>query len=293
MSQDQLRVLESPRLRVEMALPGALYQGSRWSWSGFITQATLDHRHTFCTEEGRAEGSSRGVGLCNEWGIFAPIGFGSAQAGECFPKLGVGLLTKPDDEPYHFTRPYPVEKFERHIEPASTSSVEIVTEPLECRGYAARLRESFRVEQNRLLISTQIDNVGSQPIHTHEYRHNFLALDGAKIGPGYTLSTPFSIQTSPDIAPDLRIEGREVRFERAPENAFLQVLGGASGAGAYCWWELRHESGLSVRETISVPLEELKLWGAAHVLSPEAFVPVRVEAGASQSWQREYVFESA
>lgn len=291
MNDDQVLVLQSDRLRVEMALPGALYRGSRWSWSGFITAVTLDGRHTFCTSEGEDEGSSRGVGLCNEWGIFAPIGYGSAQAGEKFPKLGVGLLTRPDDEPYSFTRPYEIEPFERRIERgAEASGVEIVTQPRECRGYAARLSESFRVTENRLLVATEIENVGSRAIETHEYRHNFLALDGAPIGPDYTLSTRFEIQTSGDIAPDLRIEGRQVRFERTPQKAFLQVLGGASGAGAGAWWELRHASGAHVRETISVPLEELKLWGAAHVLSPEAFVPVRVEPGQSQSWQREYVF---
>lgn len=291
MDNEQVLALESPRLRVEMALPGAMYQGSRWSWSGFITQATLDNRHTFCTSEGEEEGSSRGIGLCNEWGIFAPVGYDSARAGERFPKLGVGLLTRPDDKPYNFTRPYEIEPFERRIEhAASTSSVQIVTEPLECRGYAARLREVFGVQENRLRIETEIENVGSRTIQTHEYRHNFLAIDGATIGPDYTLSVPYRIEASDEIAPDLRISEREVGFKRTPHEAFLQVLGGAPGAGNGAWWELRHASGVRVRETVSVALEELKVWGAAHVLSPEAFVPVRVEPGARQAWAREYKF---
>ena len=291
MDSEQVLALESGRLRVEMALPGASYRGSRWSWSGFITQATLDGRHTFCTSEGEEQGSSRGVGLCNEWGIFAPVGFDSARAGEKFPKLGVGLLTKPDEKPYSFTRAYEIEPFERRVErAASTYSLQIVTEPLECRGYAARLREAFSVQENRLRIETEIENVGSEMIQTHEYRHNFLALDGAEIGPDYTLNVPYRIEASSEVAPDLRIGEREASFDRTPRNSFLQVLGGAAGVGANAWWELRHASGVRVRETISVALEELKVWGAAHVLSPEAFVPVRVEPGASQAWAREYEF---
>lgn len=291
MDNEQVLALESGRLRVEMALPGAMYQGSRWSWSGFITQVTIDGRHTFCTSEGEDEGSSRGIGLCNEWGIFAPVGFDSARAGEKFPKLGVGLLTKPDDKPYSFTRAYEIEPFERHVEHSpSTCTARIVTEPLECRGHAARLREMFWVEENRLRVETEIENVGSEPIQTHEYRHNFLALDGAEIGPDYTLSVPYRIEASNEIAPDLRIGEREVSFGRTPRNSFLQVLGGAAGAGANAWWELRHASGVRVRETINVALEELKVWGAAHVLSPEAFVTVQVEPGARQAWAREYEF---
>ena len=294
MDNEQVLALESARLRVEMALPGAAYRGSRWSWSGFITQVTLDASHNFCTSEGEGEGSSRGVGLCNEWGIFVPVGFDSARPGERFPKLGVGLLTKPDEEPYSFTRAYEIEPFERHIErSASTCRTQIVTEPLECRGYAARLAETFSVEENRLRIETEIENVGSEPIETHEYRHNFLAIDGAEIGPDYTLSVPYRIEASGEVAPDLRIGEREVGFTRTPRNAFLQVLGGAASAGAGAWWELRHASGVRVRETISVALEEQKVWGAAHVLSPEAFVTVSVEPGERQAWAREYAFFGA
>lgn len=296
MTGTQVLALESSRLRVEMALPGASYRGSRWSWSGFITQVTLDGRHTFCTCEGEDQGSSHGVGLCNEWGIFAPIGYESARVGERFPKLGVGLLTKPDDEPYSFSRPYEIEPFKRRVEPIfpldsrRCSGVQILTEPLACQGYAARVHEVLTVAGNALMIRTHIHNVGSRPIHTHEYRHNFLSLDLEPIGPGYTLSVPFDIQASDKAAPELRIGAREVGFERTPEQAFLQVLGGAAGAGADAWWELQHASGLRVRETISVLLEELKVWGAAHVLSPEAFVGVHVEPGQSQRWKREYVF---
>jgi len=35
-------VLKSDQLTVEIAQPGVFYNGTRFDWSGFITQVTLD-----------------------------------------------------------------------------------------------------------------------------------------------------------------------------------------------------------------------------------------------------------
>ena len=43
--------LKSDRLLVEIAKPGTVYAGSRFDWTGFITQVYLDGKHTFCAYE--------------------------------------------------------------------------------------------------------------------------------------------------------------------------------------------------------------------------------------------------
>jgi hypothetical protein len=88
-------VIQSDRLKVEIAEPGGVYQGTRFDWTGFITQVTLDGKHTFCVPESYQPGhGTGGIGLCNEFGNEKPIAYDDAQPGETFPKLGIGLLAQ-------------------------------------------------------------------------------------------------------------------------------------------------------------------------------------------------------
>lgn len=44
------------RLDVEITEPGERYSGSRFDWTGFVAQITLDGKHTFCGSESEVEG---------------------------------------------------------------------------------------------------------------------------------------------------------------------------------------------------------------------------------------------
>ncbi|MBE3039355.1 MAG: hypothetical protein IMZ62_11155, partial [Chloroflexi bacterium] len=48
MTEAERILLNSQRLEVEISTPGAAYHSTRFDWSGFITQVTLDGAHTFC-----------------------------------------------------------------------------------------------------------------------------------------------------------------------------------------------------------------------------------------------------
>src|SRR5512145_1044760 len=154
-------VLRSDRLAVSIATPGSFYRGTRFDWTAFITQVMLNGRpafpperspspgHTFCvTESFVPERGSGGVGMCNEFGIETPVGYDDARPGEAFPKIGVGLLTRPEtpqDAPYHFFYPYAIaQEFPVHVE-TETDLVKFTVEPLECRGYAAQLTKTVSV----------------------------------------------------------------------------------------------------------------------------------------------------
>src|SRR5512135_3483133 len=93
--------LHSDRLEVEISQPGAAYSGTRFDWSGFVTQVTLDGKHTYCIPESLVPGEgSGGIGLCNEFGIDSPVGFDETKPGDLFPKIGIGLLTRLDKPDY-------------------------------------------------------------------------------------------------------------------------------------------------------------------------------------------------
>lgn len=288
-------LIQSDRLAVEIAQPGSIYQRSRFDWTAFITQVTLDGQHTFCVPEDYdpAKGSG-GIGLCNEFGIEAAIGYSDAAPGECFPKLGIGLLRKADDSAYNFFRPYEiVQPFPVEID-TRPDAVTFVVQPLECRGYAARLTKSVRVLANTLEIDYTLENTGAQTIATHEYAHNFVGIDCQPLGPDYTLRFPYPLQF--EAAPltggeNFVVQGHSLSLAAIPQQSFYCRPLGFSRTDQP-QWQLTHRSGLTLRETVDFAPWRVAVWGTTHVISPEIFVDIRLAPGQSQTWGRRYEFSA-
>ena len=279
-------VLKSDALTVQIAAPGTVYRGTRFDWSGFITQVTLDGRHTFCVSEALDGTGTGGQGLCNEFGIFDPVGYDEVKAGEWFPKLGVGLLQREDAEPYRFSRPSPLKPFPVQVSVEGSRAV-FVCEPLPCRGYAARVTKAVAVEGARLSVGCYLENLGEKPLRTSEYCHNFLAFDRQTIGPDYTLRLPF--MTEGRVTAPLSAWGQEITWIHTPERAFYFPMEDEHSEGTK--WELTHRpSGLAMSETVTPGWFKLTLWGTERVVSPEAFVRIDVAPGETKSWQRDFVF---
>ena len=279
--------LRSDRLVVEIAAPGAAYAGARFDWTAFITQVTLDGRHTFCVPEAVDGTGTGGAGLCNEFGIFDPVGYEDAVTGEQFPKFGVGLLRRPDLDPYRFSRAYEITAFPLAVE-ARDDEVMFVMEPLECRGYAGRLQKRVQVAGNRLTIDYRFDNVGTRPVRTNEYVHNFIGLDSHPVGPGYELHLPF-VPPAP-LPPPLFCRDRLITWSQVPANAFFQAFKQMPPEPVFAWQLVHRPSGLQVAETTDVGWSHLHLYGTSRLVSPEAFVALDLAPGQTKTWQRSYAF---
>lgn len=284
--------LQNERLTAEIASPGEPYDGSRFDWTGQVTQVTLDGRHAFCAPASLRPQDDPSVvniqGLCGEFGIFAPLGFDDAKPGEQFPKLGVGLLTRPDGEPYKFWRPYAVQPFEVETA-AGATSITFHAKPSPCQGIAAAITKTISLSGARLSIRCEMHNLGVKPIVTHEYNHNFLAIDGHGVGPDYRLLLPYEIQLS-EVPEPLAVAGREIRWRQEPQKAFYCRPVGF-GPGDRHYWDLRHApSGAGVQAGGDFLLHMLALWGVAHTVCPEAFIDIHLAPGGKMAWTRWYEF---
>jgi hypothetical protein len=310
-------ILKTDCLTVDIARPGSVYAGTRFDWTAFITQVTLDSAagagHTFCVPESYEPGQGTGgIGLCNEFGIEEAIGYDEAQPGECFPKLGIGLLVKPEPPPetdsprgprrtgYNFFLPHEIAaKFPVQID-ASETQVTFTIEPADCRGYAARLTKTVSVDGAELTIAYALENVGEKPIETTEYVHNFTGIDGHAMGPDYRLRLPYTIEFPPippefadranKMVEDLDFQGGDIRLKTAPQHPFYCRPLGFSKTDAP-QWELIHEpSGVGMREYDDFAPDRVAVWGMTHVISAEIFVPISIQPGETQCWMRRYEF---
>lgn len=281
-------VLRSHSLEVTVRKPGTYYNGSRFDWTGWVSSITLHNRHTFCTDESLTPGEGTGgSGLCNEFGIFQPIGYEEALLGGQFPKLGVGLLTRPDEASYKFSRPYMVEPFFIETK-ADDSKVTFTVHAHPCNGYAAKLVKTLSVKDNLLSIAYELVNLGEKTIVTHEYCHNFVALNGNPLGPDYRLKLPMTPTFSSEPSSPLDFKDGHMTWAYTPEQPFYSRLSGPFPPGLQ--WELTHKSGVGMRESVDFSPGFIALWGDAHVISPEVFMEIAALSGQTIRWVRQFDF---
>jgi hypothetical protein len=101
--------LENERLKVELALPGKVYKGTRFDRGGFIRQITLDGAHTFLGHEQTKAGvGTGGIGMIHGWLWKDDALYEAAPVGGYFPILGVGTARKTDARAFDVRREYEI-----------------------------------------------------------------------------------------------------------------------------------------------------------------------------------------
>lgn len=284
--------LKNSRLLVEIAEPAKYYGRTRFDWTGFITQVTLDGKHTFCGEESTDPLiGCGGRGFCNEFGIDMPIGYEDAKVGELFPKLGVGLLKKTEEKEYFFYKDYEVTPFPMTISNGDTW-IKYKLEALPCRGYEVTQEKIVALQDNSIRVDYKIKNIGTKNIVTNEYCHNFIRINENSIGQEYVLQVPYDIKLAEsELTNELNIKNREVNWLKAPENVFY-FKQEAKGFEENKYWEIKHKtSGRSIRESGDFYSSKFALWGMKHVVSPEMFIDIEIKPNETKAWSRTYEFK--
>lgn len=310
-------LLKSPRLAVEIAKPGTVYAGSRFDWTGFITQVTLDDTHTFCAYEDPVPGhGSGGIGICNDFGLNLPIAYAEAAPGEEYLKVGIGNVQKLDaPQPFiHMLQ----HRITRHAElryEAEEDRVTFLSVNPPCNGYRCRHQKTVRVEDNHLVIDYEFENIGEKPIETEEYTHNFLAIDGLPYDENYRLQTAFrvdekgrqelvgmssmmpGITVSDDILslgggrPSVTFKDGELLFREAVSGQYYTRGNLVANTGEHFRLSNR-KAGCYVAETDSFDAPYMAIWGIGSCIAVEAFCPVKVAPGENARWTRTYTFDT-
>lgn len=274
------------RLRVVLDPPGAVYTGARFDWTTQVVQVTLDGV-PFLTREKTTDEPLQGWGLAGEFGIATPVGFDDCPVGDWFPKVGVGLVRRPDEAAYQFHRAYEVRP--ARFAARSEGTGVLVTGSQEAhRGYGWMLKRHWRVSGTALSVDTTLANTGSKALVTEEYLHNFVGFDGP-VGPSWSLELPTPLADHPDswVNPEGLMERtpRGLVWKGLPTQEFFVAQGSAAPQS----WTLVHPTG-RVTETVDRPVARFHLWGKGHVVSPELYLAVNAAPGAVLSWTRTWRF---
>lgn len=281
--------LKNDRLKIEIQEPGEIYAGSRFDWTGFITQITLDDTVTYCVPEQQKKGKGTGgLGFCNEFGIDKPIGYNAIETGEFFPKIGVGLLKKEAEEAYDFFKTYELIPSDATVE-KDGNILRFKSESSSSSGHGYHLIKEIALDVNRLTLRYELTNTGSQPLVTNEYSHNFMGINDQLVGSQYELTLP-NMEALDVAVGSIKREGQKLSWEETPEADFYAAIDWKEGE-ADCNWDLYHTgTGAGVRDLSSFTPSKVALWGYTHVVCPELFIDIELDAGETKKWERVYEF---
>jgi hypothetical protein len=271
------------------------YQGTRFDWSGNMPSLKYAGHEYFGQwfSTYRPEIHDVIMGPVED---FTPLDYEETKRGESFLKIGVGLLTRPDDKPYSFARYYPV--VDQGIWNVKTKADQVLfSHDMNSKVYSYKYEKCVQLVKDKpeLVLIHRLKNTGNRAIETSVYDHNFFMIDSQPVGPGYSITVPFDIKgTGQGIGELAEIKGNQILFLRNVnngENVFCSPLEGFSSSPQQYDFRIENKTvGAGVRITCDQPIQKLNFWCCYTTLCPEPYIKIKVDPGNEFRWEIHYEF---
>lgn len=297
-----VEVFKNKFLKVTVLLPDAehgYYRSTRFDWSGIIAQVEYDG-HTYFQEWENYNGTitpgnhdplkaGTGTGTVEEFRD-AP-GYEEAKPGDPFLKIGVGVLERADEKPYHWDFPYKV------IEPGTwkvrirKNSIRFIQKIKTDFGYAYRYEKTIILNDNNaeLEIIHNLKNTGEKEIHANPYCHNFFQFDGQEIGTDYKIEFPKPIKAIDEFDSRVTIQYNSLKLNS--ELSGSDWVGGHIDPAEAKTFVLKNSKTKTAVEVVSNVVPGpfyLYLWKLS--FCPEPMIELDIQPGEESSWKRSYRF---
>ena len=248
------------------------------------------------------------------------LGYQDARHGESFLKIGVGELIKGTcqdcdiTDGYKFNSPYHFASLPLwSMEQPSVGKLFLEHEA-HLKTYGYRVRKEIVLDEDTIIVTTTLTNLGTLPFATAWYSHHLFACDNAPIGPGYQVELDLEekaqmydepgvlagwssrladyakISSPPDninvlmkrfLEPGTRIKA-EFRKDEKTEGSFTLNACGT----------LIHEDMPDIHRlpTDPVSMYGFNLYIQRETISPEPMVLIYLEPSHSKTWTQRLVF---
>ncbi len=290
LSNDQLRLLVP-----DPTLEQPYYQAQRFTLPGMVVALEWNGIPIF-KENGNPHDPqvhNHVGGTAEEFDINGPADYDSTPVGGSFMKIGVGLLRRVAEVPYRFSHTYPVVQAPVNTVEALDRHTLKFTQTLEDaeggRGY--RLVIYVRLLEDGFAIERSLTNLGSSPIETEHYSHNFALIGGKAVDADYRVQWANPVAIKETVGASMISTSTEVAFSGPLSEGFYYASEPGIGLPAGEPIMLSHESlGVRLSITNDAPLYRLAVFGRSNLICPEPFVRLTVPAGATIPWKTTYTF---
>jgi len=291
--------IASGAVHATLYLPDAdngYYRATRFDWSGLIAKLDWNGHSYFGKWSDRYDPRNHEsvMGPVEEFlTAGAGLGYAEANTGDCFVKIGVGALRKPEESSFHQFRTYEFCDGGKWTVERGPDWIAFTQELPATGGYAYVYRKKISLRDNppRLVLEHSLRNTGRQAIETSVYEHDFFMLDGQPTGPDVAVSFPFAVRASRDLRPLAEVRGNSVVFlsELGRGQTVSTPLEGYGGdARDYDIRVENRKTGAGVRQTSDRPLSRLVLWSIRTTVCPEAYIDLRILPQQEAHWRISY-----
>jgi hypothetical protein len=285
-------------LKAKIYLPDTgigYYRGTRFDWSGNMPALEYKGHSYFGQWFSKYSPEIHDV-IMGPVEEFTALDYPETRPGETFVKIGVGVITKPDDKPYTFSRVYEVVNHGKWSVRKHHDRVEF-SQSLKDKVYSYEYDKTVQLTKDKpeLVLFHTLKNTGKRTIETTVYDHNFFVIDNQPIGPDFSIRFPFNLSGGGQGIGELaEVEGNSIRFLRIIKNAETVFCGDMKGYGPDSKdYDIRIENsktGAGVRITCDQPFYKLNYWNCATTLCPEPYIKIKVDPGREFSWTIRYEF---
>jgi len=293
--------ISNSEVRVRLYLPdpeSGYYRATRFDWSGVIS--SLEYKgHTYFGqwfEKYDPKIHDAIMGPVEEFTTdSAGFGYNDAKAGGPFLRIGVGAVRKPPQPPSSRFFTYDIADPGLWTVQRGPDWISFTQTVPATSGYAYVYRKTLRLTKDKpeLVLEHSLKNTGQRAIETSVYDHNFFVIDNQPSGPDIVVKFPFETKAAGDLKDILQVRDKQVTFRRKlekNETILTPITGFSNSANDYNIVVENHKTGAGVRVTGDQPLTRLVFWSAPKVVSPEAYVTLKIEPGAERTWRMAYEF---
>jgi len=297
-----VKVLESKDLKVTILLTNektGYYRSTRFDWSGIVAQVEYNG-HTFFQEWVNYDGTlepgihnpiDNGTGTGTAEELRTPLGYDEAKVGGTFVKIGVGILEKAEDKPYHWAYPYKVIEFGKWETKIQKDRVVFVQNLNTTFGYAYHYEKQVVLSENspEIKIIHTLKNTGEKAFSTNPYCHNYMRFDNDFIGKNYTIE--FNKGVSPVGVFDSRAVFTDKTFGLTTDLTDSSPVEGAVDVhGSKRFVVSNKKTGTSVEVTSDTGFESFYLYIWRMSFCPEPMIRINLKPGESFTWNTDYKF---
>ncbi|HEX2976084.1 MAG TPA: hypothetical protein VHO68_09100 [Bacteroidales bacterium] len=285
-------------VHAKLLLPGSensYYQGTRFDHSGAIESLEWNG-HSYFGQWFRRYSPEIHDAIMGPVEEFTPLEYDSAKPGENFVKIGVGVLTKPDDKAYSFARLYKV------VNPGtwkvkSHKDKVLFTHDLKDEKYSYHYEKTVSLTKGKpeLVLTHTLKNTGKTTIETSAYDHNFFMIDKQPVGTGIQLVLPKEVTgQGTGFGERVQFQGNRIVYLRdlkSNENASCyDIRGLGHGVEDYDFRIENMVTKAGVHITCDQPLEKLVFWSCSTTACPEPYITLKAEPGKEIKWTIKYEF---
>jgi hypothetical protein len=283
-------------VRMKLYLPdpeAGYYRGTRFEWSGIIS--SLKYKgHQYFGEWKSTHDPYFHEDLTGpvEGAINPGLGYGEADAGEQFIRIGVGVLEKPDEKEYQWNHTYKAIDYGKWYIEKGRDWIEFRHELASENGYGYIYTKRIDLKKNEpgFTITHILQNTGSKHIETDQFNHNFFVIDRQTIGPGFSVGFPFKLRTDDDLKNLVKINNSEIVFTRnlTEGSIWLLLEGYGTDARDHKVTVKNAKTGAGIQFEVDRPLSRLAFWATTTTLCPENFIWISVAPGKEEKWISDY-----